>query len=194
MISQVELIGENRRPRYTGQKVSTTLAGIRSMVMDIREDRISVFDWHRKFQQNKLLLFPDYKRYLFWNDEQKTRFIESIWLNMPLPPFYVREDLRGRYILFDGLQRTVALFDFLEKKDFILQGLQVLTELNGKSISQLDSSLTAAIEGKQLIFYVIKLSVPVTMDFEIFTRINKRRDKRNINKRLESVSRMLRNE
>lgn len=192
MITQVEVIRENKRPRYTGQKVSNTLTGIRSMVMDIREDRISVFDWHRKLQQNKLLLFPDYKRYLFWNDEQKTRFIESIWLNMPLPPFYVREDLRGRYIIFDGLQRTVTLFDFLEKKEFKLQGLQVLTELNGKSISQLDSSLTAAIEGKQLIFYVIKLSVPVTMDFEIFTRINKRRDKRDTNKRLESVSRMLR--
>ncbi|MCX6579449.1 MAG: DUF262 domain-containing protein [Candidatus Aminicenantes bacterium] len=139
--------------------------------VEIRESKFSIFEWLRKLKEGKMLLTPDFQRHLVWKDDQRSRFIESILLNIPLPPLYVREDKEGRYIIVDGQQRTSTLRDFEEGK-FKLSGLQILKKLDGKSFNDLDSGLKATIEDKQLSFYIIKLTVPLPMIYEIFNRIN----------------------
>lgn len=141
--------------------------------VDIREDKMSVFEWLRKLKQEKLILNPEFQRYhLIWKDEQKSKFIESVLLNIPLPPIYVNEDKFGRYIIVDGLQRTVTLQAFIEKKDFKLNGLMVLKDLNGKGFDDLSALLKTKIEDKQLFIYIIKPTVPTAMVYDIFNRIN----------------------
>ncbi len=139
--------------------------------VDIRDDRMSIFEWNRKLEQGKLKLDPEFQRNLVWRDEQKSNFIESILLNIPLPPFYVNQDKSGDYIIVDGLQRTSTISSFINN-EFKLQGLDVLKELNDCSFKDLDISLKALIEDKQLQIYVIKPSVPMKMVYEIFNRIN----------------------
>ncbi|HLP60740.1 MAG TPA: DUF262 domain-containing protein [Candidatus Deferrimicrobium sp.] len=139
--------------------------------VEIRENKFSIFEWLRKLKEGKMLLNPEFQRHLVWKDEQRARFIESILLNIPLPPLYVREDKEGRYIIVDGQQRTSTLRDFEEGK-FKLSGLQILKKLDGKSFNDLDPGLKATIEDKQLSFYIIKLTVPLPMIYEIFNRIN----------------------
>ncbi|OQY58999.1 MAG: hypothetical protein B6245_08990, partial [Desulfobacteraceae bacterium 4572_88] len=65
--------------------------------VDIREDHMSVFEWLRKIQQGKLILDPEFQRKLVWSADQKSKFVESVLLNIPLPPFYVNQNIEGKY-------------------------------------------------------------------------------------------------
>jgi len=88
--------------------------------IDIREEPQTVYELVvRKYDQNKLALDPDFQRNLVWKKEQKSRFIESIILNFPLPPLYVNQNMEGRYIIVDGLQRISTMRAFI-KNEFAL--------------------------------------------------------------------------
>jgi uncharacterized protein with ParB-like and HNH nuclease domain len=142
--------------------------------IDIREAPQTVFELIRKYDQGKLIINPDFQRNLVWKPEQKSKFIESIILNFPLPPFYVNETREGKYIVVDGLQRTSALHEFINDK-FELKGLEALPKLNGYNFSELGTLAgyyQTKIEDKKLNLYVIKPSVPNKVVYDIFSRIN----------------------
>jgi hypothetical protein len=140
--------------------------------VDIREDPQTIFEWMRKLGRKQLITDPDFQRNLVWKPEQKARFIESVLLNIPLPPLYVNQTVNGKYIIVDGLQRTSTLEEYILKDAFALQGLQVLTKLNGLRFSELSDELKTKIEDKKFFLYVIKPSVPLPMVYDIFHRIN----------------------
>ena len=146
--------------------------------LDIQETSFTVFEWHRRLQRGDIIVDPDFQRNLVWTQKQKIRFIESILLNIPLPPLYVNLNVTGKYILIDGLQRTTTLKEFfdgnfsLSAKSVGDMSLPLLSRLEGKKFSDLSSQLQARIEDKKLLLYVIKPNVPITMVYEIFSRIN----------------------
>lgn len=142
--------------------------------IDIREDPQTVFELMRKYDNGKLIIDPDFQRNLVWKPEQKSKFIESVILNFPLPPWYINQTVEGKYIIVDGLQRTSTLHEFV-KDDFKLTGLEALTKLNGYNFSQLKQlpgDHQTRIEVKKLNIYVIKPSVPAKVVYDIFNRIN----------------------
>lgn len=142
--------------------------------IDIREDPHTVFELMRKYNQARLIINPDFQRNLVWEHQQKSKFIESIILNYPLPPFYVNQTREGKYIIVDGLQRTSTLHEFINDK-FQLKGLEALPKLNGYNFSELatlNGDYQTRIEDKKLNLYVIKPSVPVEVVYDIFNRIN----------------------
>lgn len=67
----------------------------------------------RRLKQGTLILSPSFQRKEVWNASKKSRLIESIMLNIPLPMFYVAADDLGRWEVVDGLQRLSAIRDFL---------------------------------------------------------------------------------
>lgn len=142
--------------------------------MDIRETPHSIFELMRKYDDKRLIINPDFQRNLVWKLEQKSKFIESVILNFPLPPFYVNETREGKYIVVDGLQRTTALHEFLHD-EFELDGLEALPHLNGKNFSALKSMSGAyqtKIEDKKMLLYVLRPSVPMEVIYDLFNRIN----------------------
>jgi uncharacterized protein with ParB-like and HNH nuclease domain len=142
--------------------------------IDIREEPQTVFELMRKYKNNRLIINPDFQRNRVWKPEQKSKFIESIILNYPLPPFYINQTKEGKYIIVDGLQRTASLYEFLNDK-FELKGLEALHHLNGYNFSELitlPGDYQTRIEDKKLHFYLIKPSVPIKVIYDIFQRIN----------------------
>jgi len=142
--------------------------------IDIREAPHTVFELMRKYDQKKLIINPDFQRNLVWKLEQKSRFIESIILNFPIPPFYVNQTREGKYIVVDGLQRTSTLHEFVNDK-FELKGLEALPKLNEYDFSELATlggDYQTRIEDKKLSLYVIKPSVSIQVVYDIFNRIN----------------------
>lgn len=139
--------------------------------VDIREDHQTVFELVRKYNRGKLVLNPDFQRHLVWKPVQKSRFIESILLNFPLPPFYLNKTVEGKFIVVDGLQRTTTLYSFLEDQ-FKLTGLQALPKYNGLKFSELPEKYQTKIEDKKLFIYIIMPSVPLQVVYDIFNRIN----------------------
>lgn len=139
--------------------------------IDVKEDPQSVFQFMRKYDRKELQVDPEFQRNLVWKIEQQSRFIESVILNFPLPPFYINEKKDGKFILIDGLQRTTSLHRFIND-EFKLEGLEALTRLNGMSFSELDRRLQRKIEDKKLLLYILKPSVPLKVVYDLFNRIN----------------------
>lgn len=73
---------------------------------------------------------PEYQRRLRWTNAQKSRLIESLLLNIPVPPVFFYESDAARYEVMDGQQRLNAIQNFFAG-EFALSGLKVLKPLNG---------------------------------------------------------------
>ena len=80
-------------------------------------------------------LQPEYQRRLRWSTPQKSRLIESLLLNIPVPPVFLYESTAARYEVMDGQQRLNAVREFIAD-DFALSGLPVLKPLNGLRYSR----------------------------------------------------------
>lgn len=64
------------------------------------------------YKNDELIILPEYKRLYRWTSKQKTAFIESILLSIPIPPIFVVEDETGIWELMDGLQRIATIISF----------------------------------------------------------------------------------
>ena len=144
--------------------------------IDIKDDKFSVFEYVRKVNDGKIVMNPDFQRNEVWTIEQKSQLVESTMLEIPIPAFYMKKDAQGRLIVVDGLQRTLALRDFLNDS-FRLYGLNALNKVNGYTCSEMRkdeklSNLITRVEDRQLLFYVISKDTPMSIVYDIFNRIN----------------------
>jgi hypothetical protein len=88
---------------------------------DIREEHQIIFELLNKYDNGKLITEPVFQCNLVWELDKKSKFIESVILNFPLPPWYLNQTKEGKLIMVDGLQRTTALHEFVNDK-FKLSG------------------------------------------------------------------------
>lgn len=139
--------------------------------IEIGEDPFSVFEYLRQLDKGKITIQPDFQRNQVWNNKQKSRFIESIILNFPLPPIYLNETKDSAYIVIDGLQRTTALKQFYSG-EFALTGLEALPKYNTLKFKDLPETLQSKIEDKKLTVFVLKPSTPMVVIYDLFNRIN----------------------
>lgn len=90
-------------------------------------------------------LRPEYQRRLRWTGTQKSLLIESLLLNVPVPPLFFFENDLARYEVMDGQQRLNAIKEFLEG-DFPLRGLTVLSTLNGRRYTRLPPRIKRSLD------------------------------------------------
>jgi len=81
-------------------------------------------------------LRPEYQRRLRWTNKQKSLLIESLLLNVPVPPVFLYENDLARYEVMDGQQRLNTIREFLSNQ-FTLRGLEIISSLNGKTYARL---------------------------------------------------------
>jgi len=123
------------------------------------------------------IFIPPYQRAFVWNEERKSKFIESIILELPIPYIFIAtlsKDIasdEGRAEVVDGSQRIRTLDAFIYDQ-FELTGLETLDKLNGSKFSSLELSRQRKI--KRLPVRVIELSDKATEEIrrDIFERIN----------------------
>jgi len=139
--------------------------------IEIGEDPFSVYEYLRQLKKGKITIQPDFQRNQVWSDVQKSKFIESIILNFPLPPIYLNETKESTYIVIDGLQRSTALDQFYNK-EFALRGLEALPKYNGLKFNELPDILQSKFEDKKLTVFILKPSTPMVVIYDLFNRIN----------------------
>jgi len=139
--------------------------------IEIGEDPFSIFEYLRQLEKGKIKIQPDFQRNQVWKPEQKSKFIESIILNFPLPPIYLNETKESNYIVIDGLQRSTALRQFY-KGEYVLKGLEALPKYNGYKFKDLPESLQSKFEDKKLTVFILKPSTPMVVIYDLFNRIN----------------------
>lgn len=103
-----------------------------------------------------LNLRPEYQRRLRWSVPQKSRLIESLLLNIPVPPVFLYETKAARYEVMDGQQRLSAVSQFLAG-DFALSGLPVLKPLNGLRYSRCPPRIKRSLDRANIAAIVLLL-------------------------------------
>jgi len=94
-------------------------------------------------------LNPEFQRRHRWANAKKSRLIESIIMNVPIPPIFLYEDRFSHYEVMDGLQRLTAISEFYGNK-FALEGLREWPELNNKTYSSLPEQVKRGIDRRYL--------------------------------------------
>lgn len=116
-------------------------------------------------------LAPDFQRNKVWKPRQKSRLIESLLLQIPLPAFYLAEDGDGLLRVVDGLQRLSTIHDF-SKGVFPLADLEYLSSSEGSRFGDLPAPMRRRLLNTQLVAHVIDPSTPPAVKYDIFKRIN----------------------
>lgn len=130
----------------------------------------------RQIEKGNINLDPKFQRREAWDDERKSKFVESILSNFPIPNVVLAEDkgAKGRYIVIDGKQRLFTIFSFLKDR-FRLKGLEMLGELNGSNFSDLlrdHSSQVSAIENYPIRTVIIRNWPDEDYLYTVFYRLN----------------------
>ena len=144
--------------------------------IDVKDAHYSFYDYLRKIQDGQIILNPDFQRNKVWKVVQKSQFIESAILGLPLPPIYFKKDNMSKLVIVDGLQRTTAIQEFMGNQ-LRLEGLETMKKLNGYTFQELKESKTleayaTRVEDNQLFCYILQKSVPMSIVYDIFNRIN----------------------
>lgn len=79
---------------------------------------------------------PEFQRFFRWTNEQKSRFIESLLLKIPVPPIFVSQTEDSKWEVIDGNQRLST----------ILQLVGELRDENGNNVEPLVLNRTKCLE------------------------------------------------
>lgn len=116
----------------------------------------------RIYERGELVVNPAYQRLFRWDQTRRTNFIESILLNIPLPPIFVFTDETGKWELIDGLQRLSTIFQFAG----------ILKDANGDLVPRFIPGGTRLLPGLNCAVWdgaddeTIELPLPIRLDME----------------------------
>jgi len=126
-----------------------------------------------RIKDNVIDLQPGFQRKSnIWKPEVQSRLIESILIRIPIPVFYMDTRNEDKWVIVDGLQRLTALKRYILDQNLKLNGLEFLTELEGKIFDDLPPKYQRRIKEAELTFYNIEKDSPKELTFNIFKRIN----------------------
>lgn len=147
----------------------------RSVKYDIREFTIEYYvdKYSKGVDEDKNELYvPEYQREFIWTDPRQSRFIESLFLGLPVPLVFVAENYEdGRLEIVDGSQRIRTLDAYVNDK-LELNGLKKLTELNNTKFSQLGAARQRKFKNISMRMIVLNDQTTPEIRNEMFDRIN----------------------
>lgn len=124
-----------------------------------------------KFIQKDIIV-PDYQRQEVWDIKQRSRFIESVFLGVPIMPFLVSFIPKtGLLEIIDGSQRIRTLVRYVND-EFKLQGLKKLTFLNGTKFGQMSDFWQKKFKYRDFRIHVITDKAEEFIRADIFDRVN----------------------
>jgi len=115
---------------------------------------------------------PGYQREFTWEDERKSRFIESIIMGLPIPfLFFWEKPDSGKLEIVDGSQRLRTIEQFV-LGGFRLGELEGLPLLSGFTFDELPESRQRKIRNRSIRGIVLNEHADEQARFDMFERIN----------------------
>lgn len=130
------------------------------------------------YEKEELIINPEFQRLYRWTDYQKTRFIESIIIGIPIPPIFVAEDQNGRWEVVDGLQRLSTIFSFFgilknhDNNNWALEDGELISSIEGYTHSTLPLKIQLNLKRAACRVEIIKWDSEYDLRFELFNRLN----------------------
>lgn len=146
-----------------------------------------------QIENGNIDLSPSFQRRDAWSPKNKSRFIESVALQLPIPQIVLAEkqDQRGTFVVLDGKQRLLTLAQFAgnlpddhplweqSKKNGPLRisGLKILKDFNGKIYEDVKSEGNLAKYKTQFDNHTIRSALIRNWPdddylYEVFIRLN----------------------
>lgn len=149
----------------------------RTRTLDISFNEL--LDMHKN---DELIINPDYQRLFRWSLGKESRFIESLILELPIPPIFVIELAEGKYELIDGLQRISSYLHFrgalrdteemgLPPK-LTLEECDIVTELNGLDFETLPEAIRIRLKRSFVRVETIRKESDRKLRYYMFKRLN----------------------
>jgi hypothetical protein len=133
-------------------------------------------------------IHPEFQRIFRWDENQKSRLIESLLLRIPIPPIFVSQRADGIWDIIDGVQRLSTIFEFIgvyrdENGVLIepstLRATEYLPDLEGYRWEQAGSTgrtfsdaLRRDIKRAKLEFRIIRKESDENAKYDLFQRLN----------------------
>jgi hypothetical protein len=135
------------------------------------------------YRTGEIHIAPDYQRLFRWSSAKQSQFIESIILEMPIPPIYAVEMGEAKWELIDGLQRFSTYLHFkgeLELPDqdikkgesLVLESCDIVPQLNGHKFEDLTTSLQHRVRRATLRVDVVRREGNPRFAYHMFKRLN----------------------
>ena len=100
-----------------------------------------------------------------------SRLMESILLNVPIPPCYLSQNDDFELDVIDGQQRLFSIYRFLDNQ-FALSGLEVLKDINGRRFHELPPGLQRKLKTHTLRLVAVTNESHPEIKFDVFQRLN----------------------
>ena len=157
------------------EAVDGAIVRVRTRAVDVSFNEI--FDMHKS---NELIINPDFQRLFRWPESKQSQFIESLILELPVPPIYVIEVDDGVYELIDGLQRISSYFHFRGKhpsdpetpRYLKLTECDVLPELNDLTYDELPQAIQIKLKRHFIRMEVLRKESDKRLRYHMFKRLN----------------------
>ncbi|RZD19580.1 MAG: DUF262 domain-containing protein [Candidatus Acididesulfobacter diazotrophicus] len=134
---------------------------------------VSMIKNKEKGNEGKIYLEPEFQRNTqVWDDKTASLLIESILMNVPIPPIYVSEEEDGTWNVIDGLQRVNTFKRFINN-EFKLRGLEAFPQLNKSNYKTLNPKAKNILDDGNLRIIVITQDSNPEMKYDIFMRLNR---------------------
>lgn len=144
---------------------------------------------------SELVINPSFQRLFRWESHQKSKFIESLLLGIPLPPIFVFETDDGTWELIDGLQRVSTVLEFMghlrdgdgnlvapsvldatkylpSLYNTVWEPSDLITDLPLDKQKELEREYRLAIRRARLGVEILKRPSDVKTKFDLFQRLN----------------------
>lgn len=139
---------------------------------------ISFGELANKYKDKELIIQPDFQRLFRWSEGKQSRFIESLLLELPIPPFFLIENDDGTWELIDGLQRISSYLHFIgvlsncEDPNLMLSECDIIKELNGITYKDLPTALQMKLKNRYVRLEVVKRQSDSRLRYYMFKRLN----------------------
>jgi hypothetical protein len=152
------------------------------------------------YKTKEIDINPNFQRLFRWSREQQSDFIESLILEIPIPPLFFYEKEDGKWDLLDGLQRLSTIIRYIgsevevpkdsqgqagnesewhdQNENVISSPLQLLSgeylkELQGHTYQTLPAQLQLNLKRARMHIYVLKRETHAMYKYEVFKRLNR---------------------
>lgn len=128
------------------------------------------------YEEGDLKLNPAYQRLFRWDDYQKTKFIESILIGIPVPEIFVAQKKDGKWDIVDGVQRISTLLQLTGKlrgyDPLVLTETSHLPSMEGFTWDELPMEIKRILRRGKMGINIILTENSIQSQYELFQRLN----------------------
>lgn len=157
------------------RSVDDKISAVRTQTLDFSFNELA--DMHAA---GELIIDPEFQRMFRWPEGAQARFIESLLLELPIPPIFLIEREDRIYELIDGLQRISSYLHFRgqlvingKRQDpLVLTDCDIVPELNGVSYTDLPRALEIKLKRSYIRAEILRKESDPRLRYYMFKRLN----------------------